>query len=214
MGAAGPGLQQPTCQSHLGRMSAQVLHGGSTPFLSSAGPVPLASPVSARPGDRTCRSGSSEGPVISHGPWRGRVTVAAVLAGHEGPGKSPPFQAAPSAPRRQRCAWGGAAGGAPGTALGRWCLRLGPQGGRRPTSPPPCPGPGRPGSGNQDGAEWVLPAVLYLMGEGKALPLQQPCLLRLLPIFPRSSALESLLPAAPLHALALFQRWGLGCTEA
>lgn len=51
----------PACQM------GPALHGGSTPFLSSAGHVPLASPFSARRGDRACRSGSSEGSVLSRG---------------------------------------------------------------------------------------------------------------------------------------------------
>lgn len=198
-----------------------ALHGGSTPFLFSAGHVPLASPFSARRGDRACRSGSSEGSVLSAGAG-GTSEVAAVLAGHEGPGKSPPSQAALPAPKGGRDVPGeGLLVEPPGSPLERWCLRPGLragsawlQAGWRLPRPPPCPCPARPGSGNRDGAEWMLPAVLDLTGERKALPLQQPCLLRLSPVFPRPSTLESLLPrgSPPLHAAALFQRWGLGCS--
>lgn len=47
----------------------------------------------------------------------------------------------------------------------------------------------------------MLPAVLDLTGERKALPLQQPCLLGLSPVFPRPSTLESLLPSSSPPAL-------------
>lgn len=70
-------------------------------------------------------------------------------------------------------------------------------------SPPPCPGPARPGSRNQDGAEWMLP--VYGRAEGPDPP----------PVAHLFQALppRSLLLSGPLLTAALFQGWGLGCTE-
>lgn len=67
------GLQLPACRSYLGRTgpACQVgpaLHGGPTPFLSSATRA-FGQPLPARPG-AACRSSSSEGSVLSRGPWR------------------------------------------------------------------------------------------------------------------------------------------------
>lgn len=55
--------------------------------------------------------------------------------------------------------------------------------------------------------------LVDLMGEWKALTLQQPASSACRPPFPGPPASSPFSPAAPLHAAALFQRWGLGCTE-
>lgn len=52
----------PACQV------GPALHGGPTPFLSSATRA-FGQPLPARPG-AACRSSSSEGSVLSRGPWR------------------------------------------------------------------------------------------------------------------------------------------------
>lgn len=148
------------------------LHGGSTPFLSSAGHVPLASPSQLGEGPEPAEAVPLREWSFPAGAG-GTSEVAADLDGQEGPGKSPPSQAARQ-PQGGRCAWGGAACGAR-AHLERWRLARAPACSARLQAgwrvPSPLPVPAQPDWLREPGrAEWTLPAELDLTGERKALP--------------------------------------------